>query len=74
MHKYTDGIFLAGVDQRAVDSVFIVTPVWDEDLDFFKPDFHRRYNMGAIGLTPGGDRSALMEWVDHILVKGGEGD
>lgn len=69
MHKYRDGILLRHNDKRAVKNVFILTPVPDDELDFFKTDFHERYQMGAISLTPGGDASTLNDWINHLLIQ-----
>lgn len=71
MHKYRDGILRYHDDSRAVHSVFILTPVQDADLDFFEPEFHCRYKMGAIALVPGGDMSPLSDWIQNQLVRGG---
>ncbi|TMV47038.1 DUF2357 domain-containing protein [Paenibacillus mesophilus] len=71
MHKYRDGILRCCNDSRAVHSVFILTPVQDAELNYFRPDFHNRYRMGAIALTPGGDTNLLSDWIYNQLVQGG---
>jgi predicted component of viral defense system (DUF524 family) len=67
MHKYKDGILLRRNDERAVQKVFILTPVQSDELRYFKADSHEKYNMGAIALTPGGDLSSLKDWVDKLV-------
>ncbi|BCG58106.1 hypothetical protein PUR_15310 [Paenibacillus sp. URB8-2] len=67
MHKYKDGILLCRNDERAVQNVFILTPVQSDELRYFKAEFHDRYNMGAIALTPGEDLSSLRDWVDKLM-------
>ena len=69
MHKYRDGILLGRNDNRAVQKVFIITPVPNDELRYFTADFHERYNMGAIALTPGGDTSSLNDWVDKLVAE-----
>ncbi len=74
MHKYKDGILLEHNDQKAVENVVIVTPAHEEGLRFFKPEFHNRYQMGAISLIPGGDLTHLDQWLEQHLTseRGGE--
>lgn len=67
MHKYKDGILLRHNDERAVQSVYILTPVQSDELGYFTADFHERYNMGAITLMPGGDLISLEKWVDKLV-------
>ncbi|REK76102.1 DUF2357 domain-containing protein [Paenibacillus paeoniae] len=67
MHKYRDGILLRSNDERAVQNVFILTPAANDELRYFTADFHMRYKMGAITLSPGGDMSALIDWVDKLV-------
>ncbi|NHN34409.1 DUF2357 domain-containing protein [Paenibacillus agricola] len=69
MHKYRDGILLRRNDERAVQNVFILTPVQSDELRYFAADFQDRYKMGAIGLTPGGDMSSLRDWVDKLVAQ-----
>ncbi|WP_397339446.1 nuclease domain-containing protein [Paenibacillus amylolyticus] len=67
MHKYRDGILLSRNDERSVQTVLILTPVKNDELNYFTSDYHDRYKMGAIALTPGGDMSLLHTWVDKIV-------
>ncbi|AIQ56199.1 DUF2357 domain-containing protein [Paenibacillus borealis] len=71
MHKYKDGILLIRNDRKAVQNVFILTPVQSDEIRYFKADFHERYSMGAIALMPGKDSPSLEKWVDK-LVHGGD--
>ncbi|XOJ01567.1 DUF2357 domain-containing protein [Paenibacillus polymyxa] len=67
MHKYRDGILLCHNDERSVQTVLILTPLKNDELDYFTSGYHDRYKMGAIPLTPGGDMSLLHTWVDKIV-------
>lgn len=67
MHKYRDGILLCCNDERAVQNVFILTPVQNDELDYFTSDYHDRYKMGAIALMPGSDTSLLNSWIDKLV-------
>ncbi|OMD42664.1 DUF2357 domain-containing protein [Paenibacillus odorifer] len=69
MHKYKDGILLRRNDERAVQSVFILTPVQSDELRYFTADFHDRYNMGAVSLMPGSDMGSLSDLIDKLLVQ-----
>lgn len=66
MHKYRDGILNSETNERAVESVFILTPEPARNLRYFESEFHRKYGMGAIGLSPGGGRKALEEWLQRL--------
>lgn len=68
MHKYKDGILLRRNDERAVQSVYILTPVQSDELRYFTADFHDKYNMGAVSLMPGGGMSSLRDLIDKLLV------
>ncbi|SDO87384.1 hypothetical protein SAMN04487897_12527 [Paenibacillus sp. yr247] len=67
MHKYRDGILLRSSDERAVERVFIITPVQSDELRYFSKEFHEKYRMGAIGLTPGAVNDSIGVWVDELL-------
>ncbi|WP_261807826.1 nuclease domain-containing protein [Paenibacillus sp. N3.4] len=69
MHKYRDGILDCSNDERAVQNVFILTPSASDELRYFTADFQDRYKMGAIKLTPGGDMSALSDWIDKLVAQ-----
>lgn len=67
MHKYRDGILTRGGDERAVEQVFILTPVQDAELAYFQPDYHTKYRMGAIALAPGTDTDMMQGCMDRLL-------
>ncbi|MBU8769533.1 DUF2357 domain-containing protein [Cytobacillus oceanisediminis] len=70
MHKYKDGIIYRETGSRAVREVFILTPTKGEQADnlrYFREDFYKRYNMGAIQLLPGNNDDEFIKKVRDIL-------
>lgn len=67
MHKYRDGILLRRNDERAVERVFVMTPVQSDELRYYSKEYQDKYRMGAISMTPGVEADSLSVWIDEIL-------
>jgi hypothetical protein len=67
MHKYRDGIVRSSDGSRAVEEVYIITPVKGKDnAHFFEDEYHQLFKMGAFCLKPG---LVCQELDNKLLIK-----
>lgn len=69
MHKYKDGILSRDSNKKVVEHVSVLTPDGgnQEELRFYKVEFHETYQMGAHALAPGKNNELALNQINLLV-------